>query len=395
MKQSRAKAIFFHPILVCSILLIFRADRALCDNASLKIPATVPVAAGSFYMGMDVKADSSSGPTMTPPLADGYTGATPFKEAPAHTVAMSAFSIGAYEITNEEYACFVDAGGYEKKEYWLIDAEYGEAAQMGWKWKEREKITAPRYSNYLTGDTETWNLDTYPYWQDMTYSSEADSPVVGISWYEAYAYCKWLTDATGETYRLPTEAEWEYAGRGPDSNVFPWGNKYLTENEFCGPPESGAKANCWRRGETHDAAASFNFSVTAPFSMQVGLEGNTTPVGSYPGGISWCGAYDMAGNVMEWTADWFRLLYYPRCIAQDKTQDPEGPAFGLPPFFVPIVPFWVSPCRTVRSLGFIQDPIGESNYSKYGPTYPLRCSHRQFVKRFGGTFYIGFRVVKE
>jgi len=394
MKQSRITAVLLRSVFSCFLLLSLCSGAAFCDNATLKVPETVPVAAGSFYMGMNPKADSMPGPPVTAPSVDGYTGATPLKESPAHLVSMSAFFIGKYEVTNEEYAAFVDAGGYDQKEYWLIDDEYGEAAETGWKWKERENITGPSYSNYSTGETEAWNLSSDPYWKDLTYSGEADSPVVGVSWYEAYAYCKWLSAQTGDTYRLPTEAEWEYAGRGPESNVFPWGNEYLTEDEFCGPPDSGAKANCWRRGEV-EAHALANCSIVSPLSMEVGLDGDSEPVGSYPGGVSWCGAYDMAGNAMEWTADWFSILYYPRCVALDKTEDPPGPAVGTPPFFVPIIPFWVSPCRTLRSIGFIQDPIGESNYSKYGPTYPLRCAHRQFVKRYGGTFYVGFRVVKE
>jgi formylglycine-generating enzyme required for sulfatase activity len=374
------------------ISVFFISGSALCQDTTLKIPETVPVEAGSFYMGMDVKFDATSGATQTGPTPDGYTGATPLKESPAHQVTMSAFSIGKYEITNEEYAAFVDAGGYNNKEYWIIDEEYAEGPETGWKWKEREQIVAPSYTNYVTGDAESWDLTNDPYWQDLTYSSEATSPVVGVSWYEAYAYCKWLSEQTGQTYRLPTEAEWEYAGRGPQSNIFPWGNEYLSEAEFCGEPGSGARANCWLKEESQSAvAADYSFISTA---METGLEGDTVQVGSYPEGVSWCGAYDMAGNVMEWSADWFSMLYYPRCIVTGKTQDPPGPAMATPPFFIPIPPFWIAPCRTLRSIGFIQDPIGEDNYSPH-PTYPLRCSHRQFVKRYGGTFYIGFRVLKE
>jgi formylglycine-generating enzyme required for sulfatase activity len=129
-------------------------------------------------------------------------------------------------------------------------------------------------------------------------------------------------------------------------------------------------------------------------AMETG-KGMTTPVGSYPEGISPCGAYDMAGNVAEWTKDWCQILYYPRRVFFGLTENPQGPSIALPPFILPYLPFWTQPCRAVRSQGFIQDPIGASNYSIFGPTYPLRCSHRQFVARFGGFLFVGFRVLKE
>jgi len=393
MKKRSVSAYCFCLALALTATAFLVCGPAPCQGAELKIPETVPVAAGSFSMGMDVQFDAASGATQSWPTPDGYTGATRLKESPAHTVTMSAFSIGKFEVTNEEYASFVEAGGYNNKEYWLIDEEYAEGPETGWSWKEREKITAPSYSNYTTGAKDAWDLTKSPYWKDLAYSSEATSPVVGVSWYEAYAYCKWLSAQTGETYRLPTEAEWEYAGRGPQSNIFPWGNDYLSTEEFCGAPGSGARANCWAKEEESASMAGRSFGGIST-AMETNLEGDTVPVGSYPEGVSWCGAYDMAGNVMEWSADWFSLRYYPRCISSGKTQDPAGPEVALPPFFIPIPPFWMAPCRTLRSIGFIQDPIGADNYSPH-PTYPLRCSHRQFVKRYGGTFYIGFRVLKE
>lgn len=394
MKNPKRNNVLSLLTCLCSLLLIaWIAPEASSAADGTKVPETVPVEAGSFMMGMNTTFDGSTGATQI--LADAYTGATPLKESPAHQVTMSAFNIGKFEVTNEEYAGFVNAGGYNERSYWLIDSDDDEKAEAGWNWKEREGRTAPQYTDYYEENPDLnqkgWDLTKDPYWKDDPYSNQANTPVIGVSWYEAYAYCKWLSEETGDTYRLPTEAEWEYAARGTESLIFPWGNDYLDydPNKFCGEPGSGAKANCFVSEEESQKI----LSEIMP-SMETG-KGTTIPVGSYSEGVSPCGAYDMAGNVAEWTNDWCQILYYPRRVFFGLTEDPPGPSIVLPPFILPYLPFWIQPCRAVRSMGFIQDPIGASNYSRYGPTYPLRSSHRQFVARFGGFLFVGFRVLKE
>jgi len=125
--------------------------------------------------------------------------------------------------------------------------------------------------------------------------ARADHPVVCVDWSGAAAYCAWAGA------RLPTEAEWEYVARGPQGLVYPWGG------EFDGARLNYCDANCeesWADGAVDDGYA------------------DTAPVGSYPGGVSWCGALDMAGNVWEWVADWWGK--YP----SEAQTNPAGPEMG-------------------------------------------------------------------
>jgi len=174
-------------------------------------------------------------------------------EQPAHLVALDGFWIDRTHVTNAQYAQCVAAGHCEESEY----ADH------------------PRFR---------W--------------SKPDHPVVGVDWYDATAYCEWAGA------RLPTEAQWEYAARGPERRVFPWGDSFDgTRLNFC-------DVNCDRNHRVRE----YNDGYT-----------NTAPVGSYPEGASWCGALDMAGNVRDWVADWYGP--YP----SGPQVNPTGPESGLWP----------------------------------------------------------------
>jgi formylglycine-generating enzyme required for sulfatase activity len=163
------------------------------------------------------------------------------------------YSIAKYPVTNIQYARFIGAQGYHERTWWT---------EAGWKSKEEGWYSDGRCAR----SDKPWSQPCY--WKDSK-CNDKEQPVVGISWYEAAAFCLWLTDATGETIMLPTEKQWRYAAQGDEGRIYPWG--YDWDCERC------------------------NNSVP-PCSSKM-----TTPVRQYEGiGDSPFGVVDMAGNVWEW-----------------------------------------------------------------------------------------------
>ena len=159
-------------------------------------------------------------------------------EKPQRTLELPAYCIARYPVTNAQFRLFMEHGGYTDDRWWT---------PAGLQQRNAEQWREPR-------------------WFDDSRFNGPNQPVVGVSWYEAVAYCAWLSATLGYKVRLPSEAEWEKAARGPAGNIYPWGNKW---NE--------ARVNAENRLE------------------------KTSPVGMFPLGKSPCRALDMAGNVWEWT----------------------------------------------------------------------------------------------
>ncbi len=133
-------------------------------------------------------------------------------------------------------------------------------------------------------------------------SAGDDHPVVYVTSYEAVKYCDWLRQKDGKNYRLPTEAEWEYAARGTDGRIYPWGNHD-------------------RRGDLANFAdASTSFAWRDP--LVADGYGETAPIGAFPGGRSFFGLDDMGGNVWEWCLDFYQPL------AGTPKRNPRGLASG-------------------------------------------------------------------
>lgn len=175
-------------------------------------------------------------------------------EQPQHEVCLTAgYWIDKFEVTNAAYQAFVDDGGYTTQAQWSED---------GWAW------------------LQTQNIENLP--DNCIEEMTDDQPRVCVTWYEAEAYANWRGGS------LPTEAQWEFAARGPESKIYPWGDEW-----------DETRANI------------------------VDSEGPSA-VGSYPDGVSWVGAHDMSGNTMEWTRDWLDVKYY----AERVHDDPTGPETG-------------------------------------------------------------------
>ena len=121
-------------------------------------------------------------------------------------------------------------------------------------------------------------------------SRKDDEAAIFVSWHDAVRFCAWLSESEGKPYRLPTEAEWEYAARGPNGRTYPWGE---------------ARPNASR----------------ARFG---GQERKALKIGSLPQGATLEGVHDLAGNVAEWVQDWWHPSYY----AESPPADPQGPADG-------------------------------------------------------------------
>jgi formylglycine-generating enzyme required for sulfatase activity len=156
---------------------------------------------------------------------------------------VGSFAIDIYEVTNAQYREFLKAGGYTTKTYW---------SEAGWQWVQEKQRQQPSY------------------WQDEQLNGD-NQPVVGVTWYEADAYCHWAGKA------LPTEPQWDLACRGNDGRTYPWGNEPLP------------------------APAPDQTTQQSEFPSQSPEFKGPKPVGSAPDRQSPYGVQDMAGNVLEWT----------------------------------------------------------------------------------------------
>lgn len=212
----------------------------------------VYVPAGCFMMGTGeeeaVYAESLDAPS--------WASARISSEQPQREVCITeGYWIDEFEVTNQAFQAFIDAGGYTTQDYWSAE---------GWQWLSEQNIDRIHYRCFENHE-------------------RLDYPVACMSWYQAEAYANWRGG------HLPTEAEWEFAARGPESLIYPWGNEWDSN-----------------RANVEDS-------------------NDMMPVGSFPDGVSWVGAHDMSGNVMEWVSDWLDDDY---SNLLDQTENPTGPESG-------------------------------------------------------------------
>jgi formylglycine-generating enzyme len=326
----------------------FTADSGSNTTYKNRIASTsgmVLIPAGTFSMGGDN--DQAS--------ADEY---------PKHTVTVDSFYIDETEVTNEQFAKFVEATGYittaEQKPNWdelkktlppnttkppdsvLV------AASLVFK-QSATPITlnnAGQWWNWLAG--ASWQ---HPQGPQTNIIGKENYPVVHVSWFDAIAYCKWAGK------RLPTEAEWEYAARGGlVNNIYPWGNEHVN----AGTP----KANSWEGNFPYLNEQKDGFLTGAPVKKY---------------NCNGYGLFDMAGNVWEWCSDWYDYNHY-KTLANTSTKNPKGPAKS----YDPDEP--LNPKRSLRGGSFL---CNDSYCSGY------RVARRMKSSPDTGLEHTGFRCVRD
>lgn len=204
-------------------------------------------------------------------------------EKPVHTVTVSDFWMGKYEVTVAEFEKFISETGYQ------TDADKNGG------------------SFFLAGMKAgiNWRYDAQG---NIRNASELNHPVIHVSWSDAVFYCEWLSRKTGQNYRLPTESEWEYAARGGSSNYkYSWGD--------LGPEDK-------KGGNIADESVKLALGWGGTWNNYNDIYIYTAPVGSYVSNK--LGLYDMTGNVSEWCQDWYDAKYYQKL----PQVNPKGPSYG-------------------------------------------------------------------
>jgi len=235
------------------------------------------IPAGEFMMGSKLSPEE---------VDEKYPGseASYYKdEHPRHRVCITRpIYVGVYEVTVGDFKKFVVATGY--------------------------KTTAEKEGSARAfTDAGKWDDVKGRCWREPGFPQQDTHPVTCVSWHDATAYCEWLSKKEGRTYRLPTEAEWEYSCRAGTSSVFCWGDDADDgKGHLNGAGEEGSP-----NGRKWSIHFDFDDGYTA-----------TAPAGTYrPNAFGLC---DMHGNVYEWCQDWYAEDYYEN----SPTDDPTGPTTG-------------------------------------------------------------------
>lgn len=256
------------------------------DNEKIEL---VHVSGGSFSMGSEEGKE---------------------EETPKHTVKVKGFSIGKFEVTVGQFRVFVEATSYRT----TAENEGNALFYHDGKWEDQSGLN--------------WRYNAFGYRHKST---EDNQPVIYVSWFDAQRYCDWMTSKTGKHYRLPTEAEWEYAAKGGSKSQK---TKFSGSNEI---EEVG-----WCKGNSGSQI------------MNVGLK--------KPNEL---GIYDMTGNAIEYCSDWYDNHYY----RYSSAENPKGPEDGKE--------------KVSRGGSVINAAADARNTDRHWDVPATRCN------------YIGFRVVVE
>ncbi|MDM4766217.1 formylglycine-generating enzyme family protein [Pelomonas sp. SE-A7] len=278
------------PVAALLCLLSFGAASAQTVNSLGMRFVRIP--AGEFLMGSEESAESMARAYPQLPrerfelLKD---------EGPVHKVRITrSFWLGQHEVTVGQFRRFIEASGY------VPESEADGTGAYGWR---------PDYDPAKTrrGDAFEGRDKRYS-WRNPGFAQGEDHPVVNITWNDAKALADWLSKTEGRRYRLPTEAEWEYAARAGTRSRYHSGDD---------PAGLLAAANVF------DADSARHWPHWQAMALK-GRDGHvfTAPVGSFAAN-AW-GLHDMHGNAWEWVSDWHDDDYYK----VSPVDDPQGPADG-------------------------------------------------------------------
>lgn len=349
---------FIYLLMITSLILTSckqQQEERLSDHADSKEDTLTPPSPppGMAYI---------PGGTFTMGARDNDAQAWPH-EKPAHPVKVAPFFIDKTEVTNKQFAAFVAATGYrtiaEREITW---EDLKDQVPPGTP-RPHDSLLQPGSLVFKQPTQPVTDLRNYSQWWEWKIGANwrhpkgpgssienlENHPVVHIAYEDALAYCKWAGR------RLPTEAEWEFAAKGTFNNPkYPWGDQreILEDN-----------TNSW----------------TGKFPMTNDLEDGyltTAPVGTYP--PNGYGLHDMAGNVWEWTSDWYDTNYYDKLLKEGIADNPRG----APSSYNPAEPY--AQQRVVKGGSFL---CSDSYCASY------RVSARMATNLDSGQEHLGFRTV--
>lgn len=304
-----------------------------------QLDAMVPIPQGTFRMGS----------------GDHYP-----EEAPVHRVTVGAFSVRSTAVTNNQYAAFVDATGYVTVAERPLDPADFPGAPAENLVAGSLVFTMSRGPVDLRHMSQWWTWTPGASWHQpegpgSSIENRQDHPVVHVGYEDAEAFAQWA----GED--LPTEAEWEYAARaGADGSAFIWGDEAVPDGKYL--------ANFWQGDFPWRNNDADGFTGTAP-------------VGSYP--PNQFGLYDMAGNVWEWTTDWYSDGHPADAeTACCVPTDPRGPS--IESSFDPGQPQFSIPRRVIKGGSFL---CADNYCQRYRPA----ARRPQMIDT--GMSHVGFRTV--